>query len=240
LIRTGSARRADRRAGFTLLETLAALAIAAAILAVIGQITSQALRNWNRGEATIAAMEMLTRGLNRMAADLSVALPMRLPGSDGTTVLFQGDASHILFVAATGFGAGNRGVELISVSAVPDRDGSLVVRQRGPVASLTSTLRDPVVLMRGRLHVKFSYRDRAGQPVAVWSGRPDLPSAVHVEIYGAGAAPVFPVPAILTLPADLAADCLAPDDVEDAEKRCPNLAAQPQSEPEQEPPRVRQ
>jgi prepilin-type N-terminal cleavage/methylation domain-containing protein len=204
--------RADWRAGFTLIETLAALAIAAALMAVVAQIAGQALRNWNRGEGTIAAMEMLTRGLNRMAVDLSVALPMRLPGSDGTAVLFQGDASNILFVAATGFGAGNRGVELISISAVPERDGSLVVRQRGPVAS--------------RLQVRFSYRERNGQTVPVWSGRPDLPAAVHVEIYGADASPVFPVPMILTLPADLAADCLSSEESDGAEKRCPNAAAQ--------------
>src|SRR5215213_493455 len=43
-----SAGRSNPRAGFTLLETLAALAIAAAALAVIVDFSMRTLRNWHR------------------------------------------------------------------------------------------------------------------------------------------------------------------------------------------------
>src|SRR5690349_18916538 len=88
-------RRADARSGFTLIETMAALAIAAAVFAVIAEFAGRTLLNWNRGNSTIAAMEMLTRGLGRLGADLSTALPMTPPGTDGSTAYFIGDAGHI-------------------------------------------------------------------------------------------------------------------------------------------------
>jgi general secretion pathway protein J len=105
---------------------LAALTIAVAIMALLAQFTSQSVRNWNRGESTIAVMEMLTTGLARLKTDLSLAIPMRPPGTDSTNVVFIGDPGSVVFVAATGFGAGDRGVELISVNVVTNEDGIAV------------------------------------------------------------------------------------------------------------------
>jgi general secretion pathway protein J len=207
----GSAeRRPDPRAGFSLLETLAALAIAAAAFAIIAEFSARALRNWNRGEEVIAAMEMLTRGIGRLQTDLSLSLPMSAPGSDGSTVLFNGQANSLLFAAATGFGAGNRGVELISVSIIADNDMTSVVRNRGPVANPQPVLRDPVVLLRGRMQIRFTYRDHNGQTSSSWVGRPELPSAVAVEIFGAQGNAIFPVPAVLALPQNYSVECFNP------------------------------
>ena len=104
-----SVARSNPRAGFTLLETLAALAIAAAAFAVIVDFSMRTLRNWHRGDTAIAAMEMITRGIGRLQTDLAGALPMSVPGGDGAAVLFKGDANSVVFAAATGFGTGNRG-----------------------------------------------------------------------------------------------------------------------------------
>lgn len=208
---TGSAdRRNNARAGFTLLETLVALAIAAAAFAVIVDFSMRTLRNWHRGDQAIAAMEMLTRGIGRLQADLAVSLPMSAPGSDGSTVLFKGDANNLVFVAATGFGSGNRGVELISVSALADRDGLALVRSRGPVANPQPELRDPVVLMRGRMQVRFSYRDGNGKVAPTWIEQPEMPAAVAVEIFGAEGNPVMPVAALLTVPQNYSVECFNP------------------------------
>lgn len=233
MIRFGSAdRRPDPRAGFTLIETLAALAIAAAIFAVISEFAGRALRNWNRGDVTIAAMEMLTRGLGRLETDLSLALPMSVPGTDGSTVMFKGDATGLVFVAATGFGAGDRGLELISISILPDGDGITVVRQRGPAANPLPELRDPVVLLRGRMQIRFSYRDRNGQVASSWISRAELPSVVAVEVFGAAGNPIFPVPAMLRLPTNSSAECINPP-TEDAgiTNRCSPSPKDPTANP---------
>ena len=203
------------------METLVALAIAAAAFAVIVDFSMRTLRNWHRGDQAMAAMEMLTRGIGRLQTDLATTLPMGMPGGDGSTVLFKGDASNLVFAAATGFGAGNRGVELISISAMVDRDGVSLVRNRGPIANPQPELRDPVVLMRGRMQVRFSYRDRNGKSAATWIDQPELPTAIAVEIFGAEGNPVMPVAALLSLPQNYSVECFNPPaDQANIQTRC--------------------
>lgn len=209
--------RADRRAGFTLIEALAALAIAGAIFAVVAELTSQMLRNWNRGATTITAMEMLTRGLGRLETDLSMALPMRAPGVDSKTVLFSGDERNLTFVAATGFNTGDRGLELITISVLTDQDGTSVVRQRGPISIPPQAQRDPVTLLKGRMQVRFSFRDATGAVLPAWNQQAELPRAVMVEVIGASGAPLFATTPALTLTTNYNVTCLFSDDDEDEE-----------------------
>lgn len=217
-------RRSNASAGFTLIETLAALAIAGAVFAVIAEFAGRTLRNWHHGEATIAVMEMLTRGLGRLQTDLASAVPMSVPGTDGSAVYFAGDASTLRFVAATGFGAGNRGLELLNISAAPDHDDVLLVRQRGPVLNPPAQLSDPVVLMRGRIQVRFAYRDAAGQTFKSWTNRPALPTAVLVQVLAQDGTPVFPSAFVLPVPVSLGVDCLGgADQGQDVPPHCGNV-----------------
>jgi general secretion pathway protein J len=226
-----SVARSNPRAGFTLLETLAALAIAAAAFAIIVDFSMRTLRNWHRGDQAIAAMEMITRGIARMQTDLAVALPMSVPGGDGAAVLFKGDANSVVFAAATGFGTGNRGVELISVSAFPDGEDIAIVRNRGPVANPQPELRDPVVLMKGRMRVRFSYRDQNGKTAPTWIEQPELPAAVAIEIFGAQGNPILPVPALITLPQNFSVECLNPPaNMPNIHVRCSNEVDQQNSD----------
>jgi general secretion pathway protein J len=205
-----SAARSNPRAGFTLLETLAALAIASAAFAVIVDFSMRTLRNWHRGDQAMAAMEMITRGIGRLQTDLAVSLPVSVPGGDGAAVFFKGDANSLVFVAATGFGTGNRGVELIAVGGFKDGDDLALVRTRGPVANPQPELRDPVVLMKGRMQVRFTYRDRNGVSKPTWIEQPELPASVAVEIFGAQGNPILPVPALITLPQNYSVECFNP------------------------------
>jgi hypothetical protein len=139
-----------------------------------------------------------------------------------------------MFVAATGFAAGDRGLELVAINIVPEGDEIRLLRRRGPVAD-PPVLRDPVVLMQGRMRLRFTYRDRNGLPVAAWTARPQNPSAVDLEIMDMHGRPVFPVAISFKLAVDLSADCLAPQDDEQGRKeRCPNASQEPQS-PDNEP-----
>jgi hypothetical protein len=202
-----------------LIEMLAALAIAGAIFAVVAEFSGRLLLNWNRSEATISAMEMLTRGLGRMGSDLALALPMSPPGSDGTVTYFSGDPTHLTFVAATGFGVGDRGLELLNFSMSDNKDDFYLVRTRAPVSNPPSEFKDPVLLLHGRMQVRFSYVGANGQVLDTWSKRPDLPSAVAVQVFGASGA-VFPRPLIFPVPVNLSVDCLLPEDETERPDRC--------------------
>jgi len=82
------------------------------------------------------------------------------------------------------------------------------VRERGPILNPASQLSDPVVLMRGRIQVRFAYRDAGGQTYDQWGNKPNLPSAVLVQVLAQDGAPVFPTAFVLPVPVNLGADCL--------------------------------
>ena len=86
-------RRAKRgEAGFTLIEVLMATLLMTVILAALATVTAQWLPNWNRGIARVQRAERLAMGLDRMAADLSVAEMMPV-NADAKAPLFEGAES---------------------------------------------------------------------------------------------------------------------------------------------------
>jgi hypothetical protein len=152
---------------------------------------------------------------------------MSVPGGDGAAVLFKGDANSIVFATATGYGAGNRGVELVSISAYQDREDISLVRNRGAVANPQPELRDPVVLMKGRMRVRFTYRDRNGKTAPTWIEQPELPAAVAIEIFGAQGNPILPVPALIALPQNYSVECFnPPSNMANIQVRCTNESNQ--------------
>lgn len=205
---SAQARRSRANAGFTLVEALAALAIAGVLLAIIAEFAGRTLANWSRGHRTIAIVETVTRGLARMELDLSGIVPMSLPGGDGNTTYFAGDQAQIVFVSATGFAPGHRGVELLHFSVDRDGDDTVVVRTRGLVLNPPPRFSDPVQIFRGPMKVRFYFLGRDGKIVESWNGRPDIPQAVMVDIKSANGAPVFASAFTLPVRVNFSADCL--------------------------------
>ena len=66
-------RKHEREGGFTLIETLVALALTGLVLSALANITSQWLPNWNRGMDRVQRSESLAFALQRIAADLAAA-----------------------------------------------------------------------------------------------------------------------------------------------------------------------
>src|SRR3984893_16255511 len=85
-------RKHEGERGFTLIETLVALALTGLVLSALANITSQWLPNWNRGMDRIQRSESLALALQRIAADLAAAeyVPanraQRQPVVDGSEV----------------------------------------------------------------------------------------------------------------------------------------------------------
>ena len=71
-----SAGIAERRAGeggFTLIETIVALALMGLVLSALASITAQWLPNWNSGVDRIQRSEVIGIALQRIEADLAAA-----------------------------------------------------------------------------------------------------------------------------------------------------------------------
>ena len=59
--------------GFTLIETIVALALTGLVLSALASITAQWLPNWNRGIDRIQRSELMGIALQRIGADLAAA-----------------------------------------------------------------------------------------------------------------------------------------------------------------------
>ena len=203
---------AGRRAGFTLIEALAALAIAAAGFAVIAQFASTAFGNWHRGRDGAAALDMITAGLAQVGRDFGRALPVPAARKPGATMLFRGGPDRIVLVAATGLRQGDGGLEVISIRAVSSGGGRMLVRERGTLsAGLDASFTDPVALMQGALDFRFAFVDVSGRRSATWVDRPTLPARVELELVHPDGRPVLGPPHVFTLPTDYSTECLDAD-----------------------------
>src|SRR5258708_32905161 len=68
-----SAKRRAGEGGFTLIETLVAMALMGLVLSALANITAQWLPNWNRGLDRIQRSELVGIALQRISADLAAA-----------------------------------------------------------------------------------------------------------------------------------------------------------------------
>ena len=136
------------------------------ILGALATVTAQWLPNWNRGMARVQRAERLAIGLERIAADLSVAEMMPING-DAKAPLFEGAELSVTFVR-TAVGPNTRpGLEIIRLIEKADDQGLALVRERAPFAPMPADAQirfaDQVVLIRSPVsRFVFLRRPRSG------------------------------------------------------------------------------
>jgi len=172
-------------AGFTLIEVLLATLLMTVILAALATVTAQWLPNWNRGMARVQRAERLALGLDRIAADLSVAEMIPING-DAKLPLFEGSELAVTFVRTSVGPNARPGLEIIRFVEKADSQGLAMVRERAPFAPMLPDAQirfaDQVVLIRLPFRVTFSYAgpDQIWQPN--WRGQEQLPDKVRIAV----------------------------------------------------------
>ena len=197
--------------GFTLIETLVALALTGLVLSALAGITGQWLPNWNRGIIRVQRAERLATGLERIVADLSVAEQMTVNG-DAKAPLFDGAELSVTFLRSALGPSTRPGLEFIRFIEKADAQGLALVRERAPFQPMPTDGQirfvDQVVLIRAPFRLTFAYAgpDRQWQPT--WQGQAQLPDRIRITVRDGATGQVLAVSAAaiphITAPAECA------------------------------------
>jgi len=197
-------------AGFTLIEVLMATLLMTIILGALATVTAQWLPNWNRGMARVQRAERLAMGLDRIAADLSVAEMIPLNG-DARAPLFEGSELAVTFVR-TAVGPNARpGLEIVRLVEKADSQGLAMVRERTSFTPMPTDAQirfaDQVVLVRAPFRITFSYAgpDQVWQPT--WRGQMQLPEKIRIAVRDGGTGQVLRVSSATMVHVSAPAEC---------------------------------
>ena len=218
-------QRAGER-GFTLIETIVALALMGLVLSALASITAQWLPNWNRGVDRIQRSETIGIALQRVGADLAAA--EYVAANRGSRhPLFDGTEMSVTFVrTALGPNTGP-GLDVVHLGEMSDRLGLATVRSRTRFAplpldsSLSEQLHfsDPVVLMRAPFRLSFAYAGPDRVWKSTWRDAEKLPAMIKLTVRDTATQRVLSISTISPVHVQVASDC--PDGACDKPRHAP-------------------
>jgi prepilin-type N-terminal cleavage/methylation domain-containing protein len=160
--------------GFTLIEVLAALAIASVIIMASAALIHNVALFFDRGTRGVTEAERLMLAVERLAGDFSSARFMpRRAGTKDRAGAFAGDATSISFVGAGRAASASLDDDLISLKVEQDGEVSRLVRRRavwrGTVGRLEEGVpQDPVNLIQGNYDISFVFGRFAPDGSLAW------------------------------------------------------------------------
>ena len=196
-------RRTDPRAGFTLIEVLAALVVTGAFVAAVLPYATRLATHWWVGEATVEAADGWMQAVNRMGDDVAQALPYGLGGSDGgAEAAFRAGPDGIAFVRPTlGDGVG---LEAVSYEVRPSPAGNALVRRSrrfDPMAFGRDVGGASATLLDGPFRFRIVEVAADGTRRRDWAPADGMPAAVELSAAATGRAPVPAAPVLMPIPA---------------------------------------
>jgi general secretion pathway protein J len=234
------AKQQTNQSGFTLIETLVALALMGLVLSALANLTAQWLPGWNRGLDRIQRSELIGIALQRVADDLAAAQSVPVSRGDKQPPLFSGSEQSVTFVrTALGPNAG-LGLEVVHLGETTDQGGLATVRSRAlfrplpPESSLSDQLHfnEPVVLLRAPYRLSFAYAGEDHAWKSSWLDSDRLPAKVRLTVRDASSERVVTISTVTSIHVQSSAqgDCKQPDGKCDDKDAAPTS---PQGGPQQ-------
>ncbi len=184
-----SADRRTQEGGFTLIESLVALALMGLVLSALANLTAQWLPNWNRGLDRIQRSEMIGITLQRIADDLAAAQYVPASGGDQVTPLFVGSEQSVTFVRTSIGPNAGPGLDVVHLSETTDQGGLATVRSRIPfhplppeAASDQLHFGEPVLLLRAPYRLLFAYAGEDQPWQSSWRDSDKLPAKIRLTV----------------------------------------------------------
>jgi prepilin-type N-terminal cleavage/methylation domain-containing protein len=187
--------RSNRRAGFTLIEALAALAVGSVIILATAALIHDVARHFDRGTRGAQDGERLMLAVERLAQDFNSARYVGWTIEGKPSVAFTGEPAKddkpakVTFVGDAGIMAGPQGQEVVSLTIEPAGELRRLVRRRaawtGPRMRFEEVSPgDSVILIEGAVDMAFAFGSIAPSGALVWSeswiGQSALPRFVRL------------------------------------------------------------
>ena len=187
--------RSDRRAGFTLIEVLAALAVGSVVILATAALIHDVARHFDRGTRGAQEAERLTLAVERLAQDFNSARFVGRTTEGGASVAFSAEPAKgdkpakVTFVGDAGIMAGPQGQEVVTLTVEPAGEVTRLVRRRAAWAGPRTRFediapQDAVVLVEGALDITFLFgRVTTGSALEwsdSWIGQTTLPRFVRL------------------------------------------------------------
>ncbi len=199
-------------AGFTLIEALLATMLTSIIMAALAMVTSQWLRNWDRGFTRIQGVDLLAAGVDRLVADIAAA--EIVSGGSANMPVFDGAEFAVTFVRTSLGPNAFTGLEVIRIEEASDSRGPALIRRAAQFTPVIANLSEvefsnPVVLLRAPYRVSFSYAgpDRIWRDT--WRSAAQLPRAIRVSVRAQAASRTLAMSTSTVIRAGLPAGCAA-------------------------------
>ena len=169
-----------RRDGFTLIETLAALAVGSVVIIATAALVRNVSLNFDRGARSVSETERVALAVERLAADFASARFVTRATAGAPALAFSADRAdgerpvRIMFVANAEVQSGRPGEEIVSLTVERYGEAMRLVRRRAPwSASRTrfedASFGDEVVLIDGRFDISFLFARVAAAGGLVWT-----------------------------------------------------------------------
>lgn len=214
---TGRAPQAgpDREAGFTLIEVLAALALASLVLVSLNLAMSAIERGVSKTQASLGRQSALTAATDIFAADVARIAKIRRGEKEGDGYLFEGSARQMIYPLAEREGLTTGGLYLVRLRVRQEKGIYRLIRDRAPLAAgetpdTDAKWQDAVVLLEGPYDIAFAYRaQRSGARAWTesWSGAEAMPEQVRLTIGEPGTDRVRIPVLVQSLRIDTEVDC---------------------------------
>jgi prepilin-type N-terminal cleavage/methylation domain-containing protein len=219
-------RRADRERGFTLIEVLAALAIATVIIMALAALIHDVARHFDRGTRGVQEAERVMLAVERLAQDFASARFAVWTGENGKALAFTAQPAtddkpaRIVFVGNAGITTGPQGEEVVTLTVERAGDVSRLVRRRSPstgprMRPEPASAQDAVVLLEGRFDIAFVFGRVAPAGGLSWSqgwiGETTLPRFVRLMLLDRATGADLLGEADFVVRADAPAGCGSPD-----------------------------